>query len=219
MKNNKYIKFHPHINKIATTRILTILTSIFPITTHAECTPTPDCADMGYTETSCDGKFVRCPFDTSQLFCIPCDSQYQYSCLGNNISEGIGNSCANKYISCSCIAGATFINGSCICDTSCTVGNIYYSDNSCSSCIDNSKTAVGVVVKDNEIIASIDIQYQQWSADMVNISSIVETTDIPTAKNDFAGSEHTSKIVQHYGTNTDTSTNAGLYCYQYDLLA
>ena len=102
--------------------------SLFSFNAHATCTPTPDCADMGYTETSCDGKFVRCPFDTSKLFCTPCDSKFQYTCSGDYIVSGEGNSCGNKYISCECVFGATFSNGDCICDTSCSVGNIYYSD-------------------------------------------------------------------------------------------
>ena len=51
-------------------------------TVKAECVPTPDCAELGYTATSCEGKFVRCPFDISILFCLPCDSSYHYSCNG-----------------------------------------------------------------------------------------------------------------------------------------
>jgi len=46
--------------------ILCILISSTSIA-QAECTPTPDCASIGYTDTSCDGKFVRCPFDISNL--------------------------------------------------------------------------------------------------------------------------------------------------------
>lgn len=34
------------------------------------CIPVPDCAAMGYTETSCSGNFLRCPFDTTKMACI-----------------------------------------------------------------------------------------------------------------------------------------------------
>ena len=37
-----------------------------------ECTPTPDCATLGYTKTAsdCSGvASIKCPFDTSKLFC------------------------------------------------------------------------------------------------------------------------------------------------------
>ena len=33
------------------------------------CIPTPDCAGLGYTATSCSGAFLRCPFDTTKMFC------------------------------------------------------------------------------------------------------------------------------------------------------
>ena len=71
---------------------------------HAECVPAPDCGELGYTAESCEGKFVRCPFDTTKLFCAPCDSVYQYSCT--NAGEiGKGNSCNGKYIECGCADG------------------------------------------------------------------------------------------------------------------
>ena len=71
---------------------------------HAECVPTPDCASIGYTATSCDGGFVRCPFDASKLFCLPCDTKYQYSC--NEIGQtGSGTSCQGKYENCNCVSG------------------------------------------------------------------------------------------------------------------
>ena len=195
--------------------IIYFLSLLFPFSTHATCTPTPDCADMGYTETSCSGSFVRCPFDTSKLFCAPCDSKFQYLCSGDYITAGAGSSCDNKYVSCECVAGATFSNGNCMCDTSCKVGNIYYSDTSCSSCLENNKTPVGVVVKDNEIIMSIEIQYQLWSSGYKDIPNLPNYATANDALNDFSGKSNTATIVAYYGANADTSTNAGVYCYNY----
>ena len=60
------------MKKIAS--ILTISTTLIPLITNAECVPVPDCASIGYTETSCDGDSIKCPFDTTKLKCIPCDS-------------------------------------------------------------------------------------------------------------------------------------------------
>ena len=34
------------------------------------CIPKPDCADMGYTKTSCSGAYLKCPFDTSKMICL-----------------------------------------------------------------------------------------------------------------------------------------------------
>ena len=49
---------------------MTFICCLLSTTTHAECTSAPDCASIGYIETSCEGEFVRCPFDTSKLFCL-----------------------------------------------------------------------------------------------------------------------------------------------------
>jgi len=119
---------------------------------RAACTPTPDCASMGYTETSCDGKFVRCPFDTSKLFCVPCDSTYQYACSGEGYSGGEGRACNNKYISCVCADGYEWDGRACIANcpqgystsvTSCGSGysfatSGYSGSNACGICFSNS---------------------------------------------------------------------------------
>ena len=71
---------------------------------HAECVPYPSCASIGYTETSCETQAVKCPFDASKLFCLPCDTKYQYSC--NEIGQtGSGTSCQGKYENCNCVSG------------------------------------------------------------------------------------------------------------------
>ena len=80
---------------------------------NAACTPTPDCASIGYTETSCEGDSLKCPFDISKLFCVPCDSSFKYDCSGANMTGGVGSSCGGKYMSCSCSGGGTFNNGEC----------------------------------------------------------------------------------------------------------
>jgi len=196
--------------------VLLILVSSTNIT-KARCTPTPDCATIGYTENSCDGKFVRCPFDTSKLFCVPCDNDYKYTCTGNNITGGTGSSCGGKYASCECIDGATFSNGDCICNTSCKVGAIYYSDKTCSSCVDNSKTPIGIVVKDNEIIASSNIQYLSWctATDYIFLSNDSGVILLVEAQNDYNGYANTQMIVNYYGSNADINTHSGVYCYNY----
>ncbi len=52
----------------------------FPSFVQAEtCTATPDCKSLGYTETSCpDGGGVKCPWNTSQMYCckkITCEAK------------------------------------------------------------------------------------------------------------------------------------------------
>ena len=62
--------------------------------TAQTCIPKPDCADMGYTETSCSGGALKCPFDTTKLFCtsslppaVECDVGMIYYSNGKCYSE------------------------------------------------------------------------------------------------------------------------------------
>ena len=46
------------------------LLACFPSVSQAEtCTPTPKCEDLGYTETSCPDGGVKCPWNTSLMYC------------------------------------------------------------------------------------------------------------------------------------------------------
>ncbi len=171
-----------------------------PISANAECTPTPDCADMGYTETSCSGSFVRCPFDTSKLFCTPCDSSFQYTCDATN-EYGDGASCNNKYQAC--------------CNTDCTVGALYYSDGTCSSCLKSTIMPVGVVIKDNEIIMNTQQVTMPWGGYGTDISSLSNNYSASDARSNYSGSQNTTSIVNQFGANANISQYAGVYCYNY----
>ena len=49
------------------------LLACFPSISQAEqCTPTPDCKSLGYTETSCPDGGVKCPWNTSLMYCPQC---------------------------------------------------------------------------------------------------------------------------------------------------
>ena len=184
----------------------------------AACTPTPDCASIGYTETSCEGDSLKCPFDISKLFCVPCDSSFKYDCSGANITGGIGTSCGGKYMSCTCSNGRTFANGVCeetAVAQNCTVGMIYYSDKSCSEDVDASKTAIGVVVKDNELVMSQrTADYMMWSYDLIDVSGITNITSEEVAKTDYNGKANTLAIVSAY-SGESASDNAAIYCNSY----
>ena len=185
---------------------------------NAECTPTPDCASIGYTETSCEGDSLKCPFDISKLFCVPCDSSFKYDCSGANITGGIGTSCGGKYMSCTCSNGGTFANGACeetAVAQNCTVGMIYYSDKSCSEDVDASKTAIGVVVKDNELVMSQrTADYMMWSYDFIDVSEVTNYTGSSGAKTDYNGKANTLAIASAHSGET-ASENAAIYCNSY----
>ena len=89
-------------------RNITLLTGtmlFLPMTTMAQsinCTPSPDCASLGYTESSCpNGAGVKCPWGNT-WFCTEekCDTSYQYTCSGTGYTGGSGEVCNGKYKSC-----------------------------------------------------------------------------------------------------------------------
>ena len=57
--------------------LLSIITLIPTFAQAEQCTPTPDCKSLGYTETSCpDGGGVKCPWNTSLMYCCKkCEEQ------------------------------------------------------------------------------------------------------------------------------------------------
>ena len=199
-------------------KIGVVVIGLVPFNVIGECTPAPDCASIGYTETSCEGDYLACPFDSTKLKCTPCDSSFRYDCSGDNITGGTGSACGGKYVSCECSSSDyIFANGSCICDTSCKVGAIYYSDGSCSACVDNTKTAIGVVVKDNEIVMSNITKNVQWGGFGTDIETLANITTTDDAKEDYAGKENTAKIVAHFGEDVDATLYAGIFCYKYSI--
>ena len=194
-------------------KIGVVVIGLVPFNVYAECTPAPDCASIGYTETSCEGDSLKCPFDITKLYCIPCDSSFRYDCSGENITGGTGSACGGKYVSCECEGGLPFNNG--ICPQNCTVGMIYYSDRTCSTELDNSKTPIGVVVKDNELVISqIRSTSMKWSSSYTNVSGITETTDSAVAKQDFNGKANTLAIVETFTSGT-VDNNAAINCNSY----
>ena len=167
--------------KIGMTVLMIYILVSSPSIAKAECTPTPNCASIGYTETSCEGKFVRCPFDTSKLFCVPCDSAYQYTCNGEGYSGGEGKSCNNKYISCECSANYEWNGSACIANcpsgystdiTSCRNGYTFatggYSGNkACGICFSNSTGCPDGYVNADTFLSDYGIKYSNNSASYI----------------------------------------------------
>ena len=190
---------------------MTILFCLLPSTAYAECTPAPDCASIGYTETSCETTSLKCPFDTTKLYCLPCDSSFKYDCNASN-QIGVGNTCNGKYASCSCANGYILSGNNCITKPNCTLGMIYYSDYTCSTELDSNKRVAGVVIKDNELIMTTEEIQMTWGTDDNDIDSL-PNLGFSDANQDYDGKNNTSIIVAHYGKNADNV--AAVYCYNY----
>ncbi len=199
-------------------KIGAIVIGLVPFNVYAECTPTPDCASIGYTETSCEGDSLKCPFDITKMMCMPCDSSFRYDCSGENITGGTGSACGGKYVSCECSEGSVFKDGACACDDSCTVGAIYYSDGSCSVCVVNIKTPIGVVVKENELVMS-PIAKGYWGASGTDIPDLTNYATSSEAITDFNGKNNTDVIIAtHISLGLTATESAAVYCSEYSTL-
>ena len=87
---------------------------------YAQCVTTQNCAELGYTETSCpDGTGLKCPFgDTFACTGGSCANDcaelgFTHTCTGTNETGGSGKSCDGKYQSCTCASGYEWKDGSC----------------------------------------------------------------------------------------------------------
>ena len=202
-------------------RNITLLTGtmlFLPMTVMAQsinCTPSPDCAALGYTESSCpDGAGVKCPWGNA-WFCTEekCDTSYQYTCTGTGYAGGSGNSCGEKYTSCTCADGYEWKDETCQkeilkpewgkCNGSaknCNIGDILYSDGTCSPQKISGKTPIAVVVYKSsdgncaQGMALKSIGRYEWGSG-TDISTLQNFTSASAASQDLASCENTAKII------------------------
>lgn len=148
-----------------------------------------------------------------------CDAnRYQYTCVGPYISGGRGTACGGKYMGCTCIDGYIFDRtGACVADTSCSVGRIYQSDGTCSINGEYTGTSipVGIVVKANELVISLNYEHVQWRyGSNVNVSGITDYLTLDAAKTDYSGRNNSNAIISAYPYDDETN-NAAKYCNAY----
>ena len=92
--------------------------SCFPQLAYTQCVVTEDCAALGYTETSCPGNGVKCPFGNG-WFCggdeasICAENGFKYSCTGTGYAGGAGFACGGKYTQCNCTTNYVWNGSSC----------------------------------------------------------------------------------------------------------
>ena len=144
-----------------TIKLLLLGTSLscFPQLAYTQCVVTEDCAALGYTETSCPGNGIKCPFGNG-WFCggdeaAVCDKNgFKYSCTGTGYSGGSGQPCGGKYTSCNCASGYEWKNDSCQKQAlNGAQGDLYY----CNGAVVAVKTP-GM----NFYVAMKDIGYTDW---------------------------------------------------------
>ena len=147
------------------------------------CLPTKEsiCKEEGFTlacnETgqtgdgdSCNGLYKQCS----------CDSSYQYTCSGTGYASGSGTACGGKYTACTCASGYEWKDGSCQPNYyGCTIGALFYSDNTCSNNLESDKTLLGIVIMEKTTTANgwiVTINPVQtgivWSTETVDIPEL-----------------------------------------------
>ena len=231
-------------------RNFTLLTGtmlFLPMTAMAQninCTPSPDCASLGYTESSCpDGAGVKCPWGNT-WFCTEekCDTSYQYTCSGTGYAGGSGTACGGKYSSCTCASGYEWKDGACQkeipkpewgkCNGSaknCNIGDILYSDGTCSPQNISGKTPIAVAVYKSsdgncaQAMALKSIGSYEWGGYGTDISTLQNFTSASAASQDLASCENTARIIAAGNKSTypaawaaheykTVGTNAGDWC-------
>ena len=168
---------------------------------YAACVPTPDCEELGYTSTICPQGGVKCPWDTTKLFC-GCDGMYKYKCIGRGYAGGNGQNCDDKYTSCKCGNRYKWEDGSCVLDcsvTECKIGSILYSDKTCSYCRLESKTPIGVIggtYNNTKYVVGLNEIYGFWliyegENSVVDIPGIENTLDMAILSQAYNGYSNT----------------------------
>ena len=177
----------------------------------AQCA-TEDCAALGYTEAyNSSGNCLKCPFGEAYN-CEAgyiCPEGYNYTCSGTGYSGGVGEACNGKYTSCTCASGYKWESGSCVEDTpewgtcsgsaaQCSLGDIVFSDGTCSANKVSGKTPIAVVVYKSgncgQAMALKSLGRYEWG-EYGDISGLTNYTSSSTAKNDFASCENSAKIM------------------------
>ena len=178
----------------------------------AQCAIT-DCEALGYTETyNSGGNCLKCPFG-DKYNCEKgyiCPDEYTQECNGENMTGGVGEACNGKYAECACKEGYNLVDGECQfpwgeCSgaaANCSLGDILFSDGTCSANTVSGKTPIAVVVYKSGncgqalALNSLDTKYK-WGGYGTDISSLPNLSK-SQASQDVTSCEN-SKIIMAKG--------------------
>ena len=174
---------------------------------EAQCAIT-DCEALGYTEAyNSSGNCLKCPFGEAYS-CEKgyiCPDGYTQECTGENMTGGVGEACNGKYAECACKEGYNMVDGECslawgTCSglaANCALGDILFSDGTCSANKVSGKTPIAVVVYKSgscgQAMALKSLGDYKWSTEYVDISTLPNLSS-SQASQDFASCENSAKI-------------------------
>ena len=153
-------------------------------TGYAACIPTPSCASLGYeSSSSCEGG-IKCPFGNAWN-CTLTDIKNKVTEITNKVTElekvieegGVGSK-----------------------DTSnCEIGSIFYSDWTCSTSLDSSKTPIAVVVYTSgeghgQVMTIKSIGNYAWSSGNADVPGLSNYGSDQSAANDDQSCSNTILI-------------------------
>ena len=189
---------------------------------YAQCVTTQNCAELGYTETSCpDGTGIKCPFGdtfacTGGSCANDCDKLgFKYACTGTGYSGGSGTACGGKYAACTCASGYEWKNGSCQQQLNGAQGDLYYCNG---KVVGVRATGMGFYV------AMKDLGLMYWSSANSQCQSYsfcgnVKGT-LPTREQLLSIYQNKSRVDSLLSTNGGTQLTNGYYWsstgYSYD---
>ena len=159
------------------------------------------CTETGQTGSgeSCANLYKQCG----------CQDTYKYTCSGTGYAGGSGTACGGKYKECKCADGYTWdaANGECkSAHPVCEIGTLYYSDNTCSSNLDSSKTLLGVVIYSNGASGGGWIMTVKpietaiyWSTEYKDIPGLTNYSSVPS---DVQASCTNTDVITAYGNSS-----------------
>ena len=171
-----------------------VLLATTALAQDSTCILQPSCSQLGYTSAEADcgtAKVLRCPFDVSQVACVGGGSDSGGSGAGGEPSDEFGT----------------------VDNSSCQVGYIYYSDDTCSPEYNYFKDPIGIVFDANRryIVGLNEKRTVYWSTQSSTNAAIPYITEELDLLRDFNGASYTKAIED---LNTPTYYPAAKFCIE-----
>ena len=167
---------------------------------EAACIQTPTCSSLGYSSgSSCTGG-VKCPFGNAWN-CTASDLSTQITELTNKITEQTNKitEITNKITT---IEEKIVTIESGASSSNCIIGDILYSDKSCSFDVVEGKTPIGVVFdRGNRLAIALDTEEKKWSDEYFDVPTLSNYRSDSAVTADWQGKNNTRLVLEYCKTN------------------